>query len=206
MFLMTLLWVCAVYADDCLLVQSDGPPDYHLTTVIRAACFDAGLTFEEQSTVPDDLDPYDVVVLHVHSFHPDWGFRVCEFVAAGGGLMTFGATPYFLGMPECIGATNYANSGGQARVLVEQPTLGLHLNDIIGSSNNASDPAYRCAAAALQDPVPGARRIVRWEPNSEGANCGKAIYGLTFRYGLGKHAFLVDAWQYGLVRGLLMWL
>jgi len=191
----------ATAGGNCLYVHAVPDPT---SSVMRAACRDAGLAFDELDYLPADLSPYEVLVVHVNSFR-DWGTPLCDFVEVGGGLMTIGATPYFVGMPPCIGASSYVNSGGQARVvlgILRTPIPGVHQGDIIQSSNNA-DPDFGCAAAGLAGLAPTARLIAQWEPNPNGPSCGTAVHALSNRYGDGLHVYLGDTWQYSAVRGMV---
>ncbi len=194
------------FAGSALYLNDSGP---NCTSgIIRAACLDAGYTdatYQEVTTLPGDLSGYDLIILYVGpTADPYWGVQLGTFLNNGGRVLSLGASCFYL-VADWTGA-DYGNGGGQARVVFDAPSFGLHEGDIVDSSNNASDPSYRCAAAAWYNLWPGAVELARWEPNPNGADCGQSTYAFGYPYGAGIHVAWGDVWQYSAIRGIIQFL
>jgi hypothetical protein len=146
-----------------------------------------GLEVSFAADIPENLDDYDVVVLHAYyAIEPKYANLIKAYVANGGGVALVEASPcYFANYcknmnPSCdltsikewFGANQYANAGGSPRLVVNNP---------FGASLLTSDTLLRWpghSRAAVTSLDSNAQVIALWDDGF--------TYAFSRKYGEGR--------------------
>jgi len=141
--------------------------------------------------MPETLSDYDLVVIEAsYAVEPEHAPLIKEYVSNGGGLVILAGVPMYLSVycrdwwpgtlggtnltsiQEWFGASTFADAGGVARVVVNNPVgTSLQVNDLVYDTNRND----RKSVIGLNN---GAQIIAQWES-------GK-VYSFTYEYGAGR--------------------
>jgi hypothetical protein len=135
-----------------------------------------GFKIEFAGDIPDDLNPYSLVVLNSYwSIEPKYEPIVRDYLSKGGGVVIIGGAPcYFIcyckdywaykcgghnlaSIQDWFGAARYLNTGGYVLMTVDNPFgLSLKKGDILIRSTDYS-------FAAVTELQPNVEVIAKWE-------------------------------------------
>jgi hypothetical protein len=159
---------------------------------ISGALEQAGFKVTFAGDVPESLNDYDLVVIKANwAVEPKHATLIEDYIATGGGVILLKCIPSYLSAyckdlyPVKYGGTNltaiqdwfgsdtYANTGGQAQVVVDRPFgTNLKYGDIVYSAINSAEA---CVTSLNEN----AKIIASWES----PDCA---YAFTYEYGQGR--------------------
>ncbi|UCE96648.1 MAG: hypothetical protein JSV51_03370 [Candidatus Bathyarchaeota archaeon] len=146
-----------------------------------------GLDIEFAADIPESLDGYDVVVISAYyAVEPRHNSLVEEYISNGGGIVLLGGVPCYFqeynkdlyvtndlsATLDWFGANRYVNSGGTARITVDNP---------FGTDFVTGDIMYetvRQSFSAISQMSSEAEILARWDSGH--------VFAFTHEYGLGQ--------------------
>lgn len=157
-----------------VLVVTDKSPDAY------SALFTATGLQPTYSGSYADFNPYEIVIVDLHtSSTPGVAAVLKPYVYQGGNVIVTEGNPYFLASPdfyEWFGASTYANSGGVARIVSDNPLgVSLELGDTLDDRTG-----HGFSFGAVDNVMASATPVARWDG---GAGPCFSLYN---QYGQGK--------------------
>jgi hypothetical protein len=152
---------------------------------ISQALEQAGFKVESAGDIPENLEDYDLVVIHsYYAAEPKYEALIGNYVFNGGSVVLLSAVPaYFTAycknmwpgnnpLPEWLGTGYYTNAGGTATVTVNNPfSTALLAGDALFYTEG-----FSCAAIALR--ANNGQVVALWNSGS--------VFAFTNEYGQGR--------------------
>jgi hypothetical protein len=152
---------------------------------ILQALEQAGFEVESAGDIPENLEDYDLVVIHpYYAAEPKYEPLVGNYVFNGGSVVILAAVPAYFTvyckdmwpgnnpLPEWLGSGYYTNAGGTATVTVSNPfSTALLAGDALFHTGG-----FSCAAISLQ--ANNGEVVALWSSGS--------VFAFTNEYGQGR--------------------